>query len=178
VEYVIESCDTSLASDGCFDTRKVSLSLPTGGDVIYGVAHQHTGGIGSALYGEVQYAPFSLDILLAVVYIEDGRVICSSIPIYGEGEEAGNEAGLIVGMSTCYPRPGSVKITDGEMLVLESNYSSSQMHTGVMGLFYILVAESSPKLDPFLHAPVNVKYFSILRLSSTFSMMGSCSILC
>ncbi|KAK3042461.1 hypothetical protein RJ639_000185 [Escallonia herrerae] len=125
VEYVVEACDTGVASKGCFDTKRVSLSLPTGGDVVYGVAHQHTGGIGSALYGE------------------DGRVICSSIPTYGEGNKAGNEAGYIVGMSTCYPRPGSVKIYDGETLVLESNYSSAQRHTGVMGLFYILVAESS-----------------------------------
>jgi hypothetical protein len=77
--------------------------------------------------------------------LQDGRVICSSIPTYGEGKEAGNEAGYIVGMSSCYPRPGSVKINDGETLVLESNYSSTQKHTGVMGLFYILVAEELPK---------------------------------
>ena len=57
--------------------------------------------------------------------------------------EAGNEAGYIVGMSTCYPQPGSVKISDGETLILESNYSSTQKHTGVMGLFYIWVAEPS-----------------------------------
>ena len=76
---------------------------------------------------------------------QDGRVICSSIPIYGKGKEAGDEAGYIVGMSTCYPQPGSVKIFDGETLILESNYSSSQAHTGVMGLFYILVADQLPK---------------------------------
>ncbi|KAK3015737.1 hypothetical protein RJ639_007864 [Escallonia herrerae] len=134
VEYVVEACDTGVASNSCSDTRRVSLSLPTGGDVVYGVAHQHTGGTGSALYGE------------------DGRVICSSIPTYGEGNEAGNEAGYIVGMTTCFPRPGSVKISDGETLVLESNYSSTQRHTGVMGLFYILVAEPSQKPNSFLHA--------------------------
>ena len=38
---------------------------------------------------------------------QDGRVLCSSIPTYGQGKEAGNEAGYIVGMSTCYPQPGS-----------------------------------------------------------------------
>ncbi|KAA8542041.1 hypothetical protein F0562_023193 [Nyssa sinensis] len=128
VEYEIESCTaTSLANDGCIDSKRVSLSFPTGGNVIYGAAHQHTGGIGSTLYGE------------------DGRVICSSIPTYGEGKEVGNEAGYIVGMSTCYPQPGSVKISDGETLVLESNYSSAQRHTGVMGLFYILVADALPR---------------------------------
>lgn len=84
---------------------------------------------------------------------QDGRVICSSIPTYGEGKEAGNEAGYIVGMSSCYPRPGSVKINDGETLVLESNYSSTQKHTGVMGLFYILVAEELPKPRVSLRTP-------------------------
>ncbi|KAK3042475.1 hypothetical protein RJ639_000199, partial [Escallonia herrerae] len=137
VEYVIESCNSDVASDGCFDTKRVSLNMPTGGDVIYGVAHQHTGGIGSALYGE------------------NGRVICSSIPTYGQGEEAGNEAGYIVGMSTCYPQPGSVKISSGETLILESNYSSAQRHTGVMGLFYILVAEPL-KPDSFFHGSVKM----------------------
>jgi hypothetical protein len=75
---------------------------------------------------------------------QDGRVICSSIPSYGNGSEAGNEAGYIVGMSTCYPKPGSVKIIDGETLTLESNYNSTKEHTGVMGLFYLLVAEQLP----------------------------------
>lgn len=50
-------------------------------------------------------------------------------------------------MSTCYPEPGSIKIANGEILTLESNYSTEKSHTGVMGLFYILVAESSIKLN-------------------------------
>ncbi|CAK9163219.1 unnamed protein product [Ilex paraguariensis] len=138
IEYDVESCSTSMASDSCNNTKRVSLILPTGGDVIYAVAHQHAGGIGSTLYGE------------------DGRVICKSIPTYGEGKEAGNEAGYIVGMSTCYPQPGSVKISDGETLILESNYNSAQRHTGVMGLFYILVADPSPKPESVLRAPFEV----------------------
>jgi len=75
---------------------------------------------------------------------QDGRVICSSIPSYGNESEAGNETGYIVGMSTCYPKPGSVKIIDGETLTLESIYNNSQEHNGVMGLFYLLVAEQLP----------------------------------
>jgi len=47
-------------------------------------------------------------------------------------------------MSTCYPRPGTIKIKDGETLTLEIIYSNSEMHSGVMGLFYILVAEQLP----------------------------------
>ncbi|KAK7246159.1 hypothetical protein RIF29_41019 [Crotalaria pallida] len=100
--------------------------MERGGYVIYGVGHQHVGAIGSTLYGQ------------------DGKVICTSIPKYGTGKEAGNEKGYVVGMSTCYPKPGSIKITNGEIVTLEVNYSSIKMHSGVMGLFYILVAEDLP----------------------------------
>lgn len=71
-------------------------------------------------------------------------MVCSSKPIYGEGIEAGNEAGYIVGMTTCYPSPaGPVKISAGETLTLVSNYSSVERHIGVMALFYLLLADSS-----------------------------------
>ncbi|KAJ6672141.1 STRESS UP-REGULATED NOD 19 PROTEIN [Salix viminalis] len=139
VEYDVEPCSTGDAvSDGCIDVQRTSLTIPAGGSVIYGVAHQHTGGIGSTLYGE------------------DGRVICNSEPIYGKGKDAGDEEGYIVGMSTCYPEPGSIQITAGENLVLESNYSSTQKHTGVMGVFYILVADRTPNPMNFLHSPIHI----------------------
>ncbi|GKE10160.1 putative stress up-regulated Nod 19 [Tanacetum coccineum] len=128
IEFDVEQSTTGIANDNHTSTKKSSMSFPTGGDVVYGVAHQHSGGIGSALYGE------------------DGRVICTSKPIYGQGNGVGDEAGFIVGMSTCYPKPGSVKIAKDEILTLESNYSSEKSHTGVMGLFYLLVAESSSTL--------------------------------
>ncbi|KAK7399755.1 hypothetical protein VNO78_10944 [Psophocarpus tetragonolobus] len=127
IEYEVESCSTGQNYvNGCLDVKKTSLPMQKGGYVIYGVAHQHSGGTGSTLYGQ------------------DGRVICSSIPSYGNGNEVGNEADYIVGMSTCYPRPGSIKIIDGETITLESNYNNSRGHTGVMGLFYLLVAEQLP----------------------------------
>ncbi|KAL0441751.1 UNVERIFIED_CONTAM: hypothetical protein Sradi_0114000 [Sesamum radiatum] len=129
VEYEVESCPVGTANDDCIHSKISTFTWPTGGDVIYGVAHQHTGGIGSTLYGE------------------GGRVICSSNPTYGTGDEPGNEAGYIVGMSTCYPSPGSGKIAAGETLTLESYYSSAERHTGVMGLFYLLISDSSAKPD-------------------------------
>ncbi|KAB5525259.1 hypothetical protein DKX38_023008 [Salix brachista] len=139
VEYNVESCSSAnAASDGCIDVKRTSLTMPVSGYVIYGVAHQHTGGTGSTLYGE------------------DGRVICSSEPIYGTGKDVGDEAGYIVGMSTCYPEPGSVQITSGEKLLLESNYNSTQKHTGVMGLFYILVADRTPNATNFLYSPIHI----------------------
>ncbi|KAI5563105.1 hypothetical protein BDE02_15G095000 [Populus trichocarpa] len=139
VEYEIKSCSsTDTAVNGCVDVKRTNFTMPTTGYLIYGVAHQHTGGIGSTLYGK------------------DGRVICTSLPTYGEGKEAGNEAGYIVGMSTCYPEPGSIQITAGEKLVLESNYSRDQNHTGVMGLFYILVADRTPNPTSLLQAPIHM----------------------
>ncbi|KAL3575559.1 hypothetical protein D5086_023660 [Populus alba] len=139
VEYDVEPCGSATAvSDGCIDVQRTSLTMPVSGYVIYGVAHQHTGGIGSTLFGE------------------EGRVICTSEPIYGEGKDAGDEAGYVVGMSTCYPEPGSIQITAGENLVLESYYSSTQKHTGVMGIFYILVAERTPNPTNFLHSPIHI----------------------
>ncbi|OIW00786.1 hypothetical protein TanjilG_19591 [Lupinus angustifolius] len=128
VEYQVDPCSTGHKDrNGCVHVNKANIPLQNGGYVVYGVAHQHSGGIGSALYGQ------------------DGRAICSSVPTYGNGTKAGNEADYIVGMSTCYPKPGSVKIADGETLTLVSNYSSNKQHTGVMGLFYILVAEQLPQ---------------------------------
>ncbi|XP_009360277.2 uncharacterized protein LOC103950768 [Pyrus x bretschneideri] len=122
VEYdVAKSCN---ATGVCLDNKWAKITMPTGGYVIYGVAHQHKGALGSTLYGQ------------------DGRVLCSSTPMYGNGTKAGNEAGYIVGMTTCYPWPGSVKIKNAESLTLVSSYNSTQMHSGVMGLFYILVAET------------------------------------
>ncbi|XVF49486.1 hypothetical protein PTKIN_Ptkin04bG0016900 [Pterospermum kingtungense] len=145
-EYDVESCGaTGLdADDGCIDSKRISLDMPFSGYVIYGVAHQHTGATGSALYRE------------------GGQVLCSSLPIYGEGEEAGNEAGYVVGMSTCYPQPRTVKISKGETLILESNYTSISHHTGVMGMFHIFVADQLP--NPMLTLNTFVQTQDIILL--------------
>nr|GMD35600.1 uncharacterized protein LOC109163135 [Ipomoea batatas] len=133
-EYGVDACSAAAATDECVHSKSLTVSLPNGGDLIYAVAHQHVGGVGSTLFGE------------------DGRVLCNSFPIYGNGTEAGNEDGYIVGMSTCYLQPGSVKIAPMEKLTIISNYSSAQMHTGVMGYYYILVAEPLPKSNPIFHS--------------------------
>ncbi|KAK7331287.1 hypothetical protein VNO77_25508 [Canavalia gladiata] len=129
VEYDVKPCSKEYKYK-CVDVRRTMLPMQVGGYVIYGVGHQHVGAVGSTLFGQ------------------DGRVICSSLPIYGNGTEAGNEKGYVVGMSTCYPPPGSVKIMDGENLTLEVSYSNSILHSGVMGLFYYLVAEELPHHHP------------------------------
>ncbi|KAL9303469.1 hypothetical protein ACSQ67_020732 [Phaseolus vulgaris] len=62
------------------------------------------------------------------------------------GKEAGNEKGYLVGMSVCYPKPGSIKIKDGEILTVESRYEN-KFRIGAMGHFYIYLAEQIPNKD-------------------------------
>lgn len=122
VEYDVPSCASeNVGTAVCVHTQETAMEIPVGGDVIYAVAHQHAGGIGAAIYGQ------------------DGREICTSTPLYGTGTEVGNEAGYIVGMTTCYPEPGSLQVLSGESLQVHSNYSETTSHTGVMGLAYIVV---------------------------------------
>ncbi|TKW11453.1 hypothetical protein SEVIR_6G234800v4 [Setaria viridis] len=124
LEYTVEECSPeSRARNDCVDVKVTKEVLPRGGDVVYAVGHQHAGGVGTSLHGE------------------DGRLLCWSTPTYGDGEEAGNEAGYVVGMSSCYPEPGTVKVRDGEALTVVSNYTGERRRTGVMGHFYILVAD-------------------------------------
>ncbi|MFX9844275.1 hypothetical protein ABTP16_00020, partial [Acinetobacter baumannii] len=42
------------------------------------------------------------------------------------------------------------------MLTFVSKYSSTQAHTGVMALFYLLIADPSPNPNNILHAPAEV----------------------
>ncbi|CAI0376392.1 unnamed protein product [Linum tenue] len=150
LEYMVESCHVNgpknniiaAAEDDdddkrCADFQKTIVPMPNGGDVIFGLTHLHGGAINSTIYGQ------------------DGRVLCKTEPIYGEGEEEG----YIVGISTCQPEPGSVWINDGEMIVHETVYTAARRRTGVMGLFYLLVADrredalTPPATNSFLRLP-------------------------
>ncbi|KAJ7527478.1 hypothetical protein O6H91_16G056600 [Diphasiastrum complanatum] len=130
VEYNVPACDLSTKTSltECVDARETTASLPDSGELIYVVGHQHAGGQGASLYGK------------------NGQEICKSLPRYGLGSEAGDEAGYVVGMSACYPEPRKMKLHSQDILRLQSNYSSSREHTGVMGIFYLLVAPD--RYDP------------------------------
>jgi hypothetical protein len=53
-EYQVESCSTDhKEGNSCVHVKRTSLPFQTGGYVIFGAAHQHSGGIGSTLYGQV-----------------------------------------------------------------------------------------------------------------------------
>ncbi|XP_057866334.2 uncharacterized protein LOC131073835 [Cryptomeria japonica] len=160
VEYDIPQCSEGIHSPGdCIDIREAHMVIPQGGDVIYAVAHQHTGGAGITLYGQ------------------DGREICTSLPIYGEGREPGNETGYIVGMGSCYPEPGSVQIHGGETLKLQSKYSKERSHTGVMGLFYLLIADPMENRALYSHQPeqassLHVNRFLPIGLLIAFALLA------
>jgi hypothetical protein len=54
VEYQVEECSAeSRAKNDCVDVMVTKQVLPRGGDIVYGVAHQHSGGIGASLHGQV-----------------------------------------------------------------------------------------------------------------------------
>ena len=54
IEYEVKACESSRGSaNACIDIKKKAFIMPKGGYLIYGVAHQHSGGVGSSLYGEV-----------------------------------------------------------------------------------------------------------------------------
>ncbi|KAL6175138.1 hypothetical protein ACLB2K_051781 [Fragaria x ananassa] len=56
VEYNVEPCSTvDAVNDQCFHNQQAVITMPTGGYIVYGVAHQHTGGLGATLYREVLF---------------------------------------------------------------------------------------------------------------------------
>jgi len=58
----------------------------------------------------------------------------------GTGNEAGNKKDYLIGMSVCYPQPGSIKIQDRKLLTIESRYKN-KFGIGGMRYFYIYLAD-------------------------------------
>ncbi|XP_047169494.1 uncharacterized protein LOC124838031 [Vigna umbellata] len=127
---IIHDCQAeyTIQPNGVGDTplvQKSDIPMEKGGYLIFGTAHMHSGAVNATLYGQ------------------DGRILCTSTSKYGTGIEAGNEEGYLIGMSVCYPQPGSIQIKDGEILTVESRYKN-EFRTGAMGHFYIYIAENIP----------------------------------
>jgi hypothetical protein len=54
IEYQIEECSSeNRAKNDCVHVQVAKQILPRGGDIVFGVAHQHSGGIAASLHGEV-----------------------------------------------------------------------------------------------------------------------------
>ncbi|KAL5992471.1 hypothetical protein ACLOJK_013390 [Asimina triloba] len=154
-EYSIEACSASDREKGrCVHTQKGTVKFPRGGNVVYAVGHQHWGGVGIALYGQ------------------DGRVICKSMPIYGNGTEVGNEDGYLVGMTACYPKPGSVAIRTGEVMNAVAKYENSRSHTGIMGHFYVLLEETPSAIASSSEFPDNISEDTMSLKANTSDTMS------
>lgn len=95
-------------------------------EIVFAVGHQHRGGMGIHLYDD-----------------KTGEMLCESRPVYGTMDgEIGNEKGYIVSMSTCsFDPPLRRRLSD--IIRIVSLYNSAEEHTGVMGLFYIALADAS-----------------------------------
>lgn len=69
VEYEVESFSASgVAGDTCIDIKRTSLTMPIGAYVIYGVAHQHAGGVGSTLFGQV-ISTLNFQLLITCLFL-------------------------------------------------------------------------------------------------------------
>eukprot|EP00270_Netrium_digitus_P010861 TRINITY_DN3391_c0_g1_i2.p1 TRINITY_DN3391_c0_g1~~TRINITY_DN3391_c0_g1_i2.p1 ORF type:complete len:422 (+),score=50.95 TRINITY_DN3391_c0_g1_i2:33-1298(+) len=131
VEYDIPACDPNAPLKECTHTLENRFRFPYSGHIIYGVGHQHYGGMGITLLNE------------------NDEAICDSIPTYGRGEGAGNEAGYVVGMGGCSAKPDDLenpvaKLTENQTLKLRSVYNRLGGHIGVMSLF-ILGVDKHPE---------------------------------
>ncbi|KAG0592565.1 hypothetical protein KC19_1G262600 [Ceratodon purpureus] len=134
VEFTVEGCgDADPTSDECLDTREATMIAPIGGEIVYTVSHLHASTLDAAVYGE------------------DGRLICRTTPMYGQGEEAGNEKNYVVGIKSCYGNPGTPnaeRVEQGEKLryVVQSTKVGGP-HTGLMGLNGIKIVADGVKAD-------------------------------
>ncbi|KAL6517878.1 hypothetical protein OROMI_033579 [Orobanche minor] len=52
VEYDVDSSPIGVVNDECIHTKTLTVRFSNGGDLIYGVGHQHAGATGTILYGE------------------------------------------------------------------------------------------------------------------------------
>jgi len=125
IEYDVPACDlrNTRPEDCIYESSTVNfisgeidadddslMSIP------YTVGHLHVGGIDVTLYDD-----------------DTGEVICRSEAIYGNGTEAGNENGYLIGMTPCsfltppvFPKNKKVRTV--------ARYNNTEPHTGVMGL--------------------------------------------
>ena len=83
----------------------------------YAVGHLHASGIDLSMYNE-----------------ETGELICRSEAVYGNGTEAGNEDGYLVGMTPCvFDDPPQLRKNSKIRTV--ARYNATEPHTGVMALW-------------------------------------------
>jgi hypothetical protein len=125
-EYNIPQClELWPASESCTHTQSMNYTIDDDYLVIGAVPHGHIG------------------ILSIEINIVDNfgelRSLCSGIPKYGtETGVPGNEKGYLVGMTSChFDQETAVPIYNGDTLVVNAVYDSSESHDGVMAYFVL-----------------------------------------
>ncbi|OQS06230.1 hypothetical protein THRCLA_01709, partial [Thraustotheca clavata] len=137
IEYDVPKCDPSI-NPGCVYTVSTRQHVGTGSavfglgddytiddrevELVYAVGHQHRSGLGIHLFND-----------------KTDEHICSSMPTYGTGIEAGNENGYVIAMSTCTFNP-PLRMRTTDVLRIIASYDSTVGHTGVMSLWYLAIS--------------------------------------
>jgi high-affinity K+ transport system ATPase subunit B len=67
IEYLVEKCSSeNRAKNDCVHVQMAKQILPRGGDIVFGVAHLHSGGITASLHGEVAAITNSIDLFASL----------------------------------------------------------------------------------------------------------------
>lgn len=132
-------------------------------EILFAVGHQHIGAVNISLAVDRRVASQEKGTARSIhgapgITISDVETICTSTPIYGAGEDAGDELGYITAMSTCVfgersehvthrdgavvanGRKTGVVVKKGDMLTVNSLYEQGPGYRGVMGYFYIMTS--------------------------------------
>ncbi|CCI40599.1 unnamed protein product [Albugo candida] len=138
IEYNIPVCDPefhpgcvhSLSTRQHIDTshnKESSQKNETYADrkleIVSMIGHQHRGGMGIFVYDD-----------------QSGELLCSSIPHYGHGNEANDELGYVVSMSTCEFNP-PIRRLASDVLRIVALYNNTKAHTGAMSLVFVGMSE-------------------------------------
>jgi len=144
IEYDVPACTPGVAAEDCVhemtssqffdlmpnyhssDTSKGDVDPATPVDLVYAVGHLHVGGLSLDLYDD-----------------ETGELICHSVPKYGTGEEAGDEKGYLVGMSSCTFDP-PLRMTKETVVRTVARYNNTINRHGVMALWLMEVSDPKP----------------------------------
>jgi len=135
VEFDVPLCEEGTAPEDCiyemetvhYISGGINATDDTLWEIPYLVGHLHKGGIDLSMYN-----------------MTTGDLICRSTPIYGNGTEAGNEDGYLVGMNPCYFEGDDLIVAPANEKVRSVvRYNSTEPHTGVMALWFPRGAEVS-----------------------------------
>jgi len=141
--------------EACISTMSWRLAWPyEDGEVVYGKAHLHIGGIDVSLYREAEpHGPRQLLCRASAMYgtgwPSNSSELGSGAP--WEHQPAGNEEGYVVKVSTCRD---TFTLRRGDQLIVEARYHAAPWFEGVMGLLDLAVA--APRDGPAALQPAAV----------------------